>query len=284
VQTLSSDTSSTVEQVQISLLRRNSSWQKLNVVQDLNTTVQTLAMSGLRRRHKDDSDVVLRRRLTGLLLGHDLASRVYGPHPVDVRRPREDRSMTTAIDVTLLVIEQLDALGVRYMVGGSFASSIHGVPRSTNDADIVADLRQEHVGTLTCALSPQFYIEASSIHEAIQHRSSFNVIHLEQGFKVDIFLPKSREFDNVQLSRRVLEMFSHDPDRYVYVAIAEDMVLAKLEWYRKGNEVSDRQFNDILGILKVKAADTDLAYLRQWAPVIGVADLLERALDDAGLQ
>jgi len=284
VQTLSSDTSSTVEQVQISLLRRNSSWQKLNAVQDLNTTVQTLAMSGLRRRHKDDSDVVLRRRLAELLLGHDLVSKVYGPHLIDVRRFREDRSMTTAIEVTLLVIEQLDALGIRYMVGGSFASSIHGVPRSTNDADIVADLRPEHVGTLTRALSSQFYIEASSIHDAIQHRGSFNVIYLEQGFKVDIFLPKSREFDNVQLSRRVLEMFSHDPDRYAYVASAEDSVLAKLEWYRKGNEVSDRQFNDILGILKVRAADTDLAYLRHWAPIIGVADLLERALNDAGLQ
>ncbi len=190
---------------------------------------------------------------------------------------------STAVEVTLLVADQFEVLGVVYALGGSLASSVHGVPRSTNDSDIVADIRVEHVDALVQALTSTFYIDGDAIRDAIQHRGSFNVIHLASMFKVDVFLPRKRAFDTVQLSRRVFEVVDESSNISMYVTSAEDNVLAKLEWYRLGNEVSDRQWNDILGVLKVRASDIDKDYLCHWAARLGLSDLLTRAFDDAGI-
>jgi hypothetical protein len=186
------------------------------------------------------------------------------------------------VQATLRVIEALEALGVPYLIGGSLASAVHGVVRTTLDADLLADLRLEHVEPLTLALGEAFYVDAESIRDAIQRRSTFNVIHLETMFKVDIFIPKPRPFDQVQLQRRTKQVIATDPEHEAYVASAEDTILAKLEWYRRGSEVSDRQWQDVLGVLKVQGNRLDLAYLRQWATSLGVSDLLEKALAEAG--
>jgi hypothetical protein len=183
--------------------------------------------------------------------------------------------------VTLLVTQTLEQLGILYAVGGSLASSLHGVMRSTLDVDIVADLQLEHVQPLVDALSKEFYADAETMRDAIEHHRSFNLIHYESAFKVDIFVRKLRAFDHMQLERREISIIATDPERNIYVVSPEDIILAKLEWYRLGGEVSDTQWRDVLGVLKVRAGELDLDYLQQWAGELHVGDLLERAIREA---
>lgn len=185
------------------------------------------------------------------------------------------------ITVTLLVTRELERLGVPYLIGGSLASAVHGVYRATADADVVADLRPAQANPLAQALAGAFYVDEESIAEAIRHRRSFNVIHLDTMFKVDIFVSQARPFDRSQFERRVRQVVATDPERFGYFASAEDTVLAKLEWYRLGGEVSERQWRDILGVLKVQGEQLDLAYVRHWAGELTVMDLLEKALAES---
>jgi hypothetical protein len=186
-----------------------------------------------------------------------------------------------ATRLTLLVTQTLEQNGIPYAVGGSFASSLHGVMRSTLDVDIVADMKLEHIPLLIAALSKEFYADDEMMRGAIEHSSSFNLIHYETAFKVDIFIRKSRAFDEMQLQRRTTSVITTDPEESIYVTSPEDTILAKLEWYRMGGEVSDRQWRDILGILKTRAGELDLDYLHEWAIELKVNDLLERVLKEA---
>lgn len=186
-----------------------------------------------------------------------------------------------SIRVTLLVTDVFEKLGVRYAVGGSLSSSLHGVMRSTLDVDIVADMRLEHIQPLVAALSPEFYADVEMIRVANERHSSFNLIHYETSFKVDVFIPKPRPFDQMQLERRASAIITTDPERSLYVTSPEDVILSKLEWYRMGGEVSDRQWRDILGVLKTITGGIDLDYLRHWAKQLKVNDLLDRALTEA---
>lgn len=183
--------------------------------------------------------------------------------------------------VTLLVIDALEKLNVRYLIGGSLASALYGMPRATLDADLVADLRLEHAEPLARALTNAFYVDAEMIREAIRQQRSFNVIHFATAFKVDVFVRKNRAFDESQLTRRVRQIVATDPERAVFVASAEDTILAKLEWYRLGGETSERQWRDVLGIVKTQGERLDQNYLREWAVQLGVEDLLEKILKEA---
>lgn len=181
------------------------------------------------------------------------------------------------------VVRVFEKLGVDYLIGGSVASSVFGEPRQTVDADLLACLSIRHAQPLVRELAGAFYADLPAISAAIQNQGSFNLIHLETMSKVDVFVSWQTPFGESQLSRREKKSVGQGTPLELYFASAEDTVLAKLDWYRKGGEVSDRQWRDLLGVLMVQAGALDQEYLRHWAGELRVADLLQRALDEADL-
>lgn len=188
-----------------------------------------------------------------------------------------------ALKVILEVVRVLEDLRVPYAVGGSLASSLHGIPRSTQDGDLVADLRAEHVQPFVAAVAGSFYISPERALQAIQRRSSFNLVHLKSMLKVDIFVLKTDPLSLQEMARRQILPVPGEPGTTLHVASAEDTVLQKLLWYQKGHRVSDRQWNDILGVLKVQGSRLDFNYLKKWAARIEIDDLLRQACADAGV-
>jgi hypothetical protein len=184
------------------------------------------------------------------------------------------------IRVALAFAATCDRLGIAYLAVGSLASSIHGEPRSTDDVDFVADLRPGHVTPLVAALTPAYYVDVA-LAAAVAHAGSFNVIHLDTAVKVDVFVAGTDAFQTERLARRQRVRVWDDPPGELWVDTAEHTVLRKLEWYRRGGEVSDRQWRDVLGVLRAQRGRVDRTRLDAWAQRLGVSDLLERAVHEA---
>ena len=187
--------------------------------------------------------------------------------------------MNDVVEALQPVVEVLDELTVRYRVGGSVASSAFGVPRSTLDVDIACELGLAHVARFVDRLWERYYVDADMISEAIRRRATFNLVHLATMLKVDVFIRKGRAFDASsfeRVTRKALDVA--EGARSFDLTTAEDIILHKLEWYRAGNEISERHWLDLVGVLKVQANVIDVGYLRRWANELAVIDLLERAL------
>ena len=181
------------------------------------------------------------------------------------------------------VIEALDEMGVAYEIGGSVASSACGVPRTTLDVDVVVALGRAHVKEFVGRLQSLYYVDENAAFDAVDRQSSFNLIHLGTMLKVDVFVLKSRAYDQKAFQRKRKDRLNLDPEGdSFFFASPEDVVLNKLEWYRLGRELSERQWTDVLGVLKVQRGAVDIPYMRHWAGILGITDLLERALLEAG--
>jgi hypothetical protein len=183
--------------------------------------------------------------------------------------------------VLSLVARLLEQQRIPYVLVGSLASSIHGMYRSTADIDIVADVHSEQVIPLLTALQENFSVDEHAVREAIDRRQSFNAIHFDSVFKVDIFIPKADEFSRKQIERRELRKLAPDVEQMVYVATAEDTILAKLRWYNSGGRISNTQWTDVVGIIGGSSSILDLDYLRDWAERLGLTELLNEAFEEA---
>jgi len=176
----------------------------------------------------------------------------------------------------------LDRMEIPYPVGGSVASSAHGVPRTTLDVDLVVDLRPERIDEFADDLRGEFYADADIIREAFARGRAANLIHLGTAWKFDLFPLWRDEYSRISFARRSFREVRPDGKEAVECAIAsaEDTILRKLEWYRAGGGTSERQCSDLRGVSRAARGRLDLEYMRKWAAELRVGDLLESLLDE----
>lgn len=170
----------------------------------------------------------------------------------------------------------LEVIGVDYVVVGSLASGAFGEPRATMDVDILARLTLPMLPRLAKLLGDGFYFDVETAQDALRLGRSFNVMSNEDVLKFDFFPAGVDAFGTAQLARKRFVDLPFLSEVVVPVASPEDVVLAKLRWYDQGGRSSERQWNDILGVLKVQGGDLDWAHIEEWAPQLGVSDLLTK--------
>jgi hypothetical protein len=180
------------------------------------------------------------------------------------------------------LLATFDRMEISYLIGGSVASSTHGPPRTTMDVDLVADLKPDQIEEFVEALRGDFYADEEMIREALARGRSFNLIHHASAYKFDVFPLSQDAYSRVSFDRRrftEVRALGNEPIECA-VASAEDTMLRKLEWYRAGGETSERQWNDLRGVLRVSGSILDYDYLRHWAKSLKVDDLLEELLGE----
>jgi hypothetical protein len=168
---------------------------------------------------------------------------------------------------------KLSRAGIPHMVVGSFASSFHGVPRSSQDLDLVIDPHLDSLGRFVADLpADEYYADAEAAIDAFHRRTQFNVIDMATAWKADLILRKPRPFSVEEMRRRI------EADilgTHVFVASLEDTLISKLEWARRGGG-SDLQMRDVSGILELRGAEIDVAYIDHWVGELGLQDLWKR--------
>ena len=182
------------------------------------------------------------------------------------------------------VVKALEKFSIPYYIGGSIASSIHGMARATMDIDIVADVKLHHISLLKRELEKSYYIDEDMIKEAIQNSSSFNLIHLETVIKIDVFIFKDISYQRSVLARKIKDTLEDDDVKTeFYFSSPEDIIISKLQWYELGEKVSERQWLDVIGVIKVQGDSLDKNYLQVWTKELGIFELLKNAFNDAGI-
>lgn len=180
----------------------------------------------------------------------------------------------------LVVLQEVVAvfhrLDIPYALGGSWASTVYGRPRFTQDADFTVEPFPGKEASFAAAFGPDYYLSVPAMEEALRNRTSFNLINTRIGFKIDFFVRKNRPFDQSTMQRRSAMTLPDYPDQPIMFVSAEDIILLKLEWYRLGGEASERQWQDVVEVVQVQGNKLDWSYLTHWAADLQVQDLLFR--------
>ena len=171
----------------------------------------------------------------------------------------------------------LDAAGVPYLITGSFVSSTHGIPRSTNDIDIIIAPTPDQLSALMDQLSdPEYYSDRDDALDALERRSQFNVIDNATLWKVDFVVSNDSPFDRARFERRRVTEIA---GVHVYAATPEDIVIAKLMWSKLGE--SERQINDAAGVVRMQGEALDVSYIESWVNSLGLGEQWRAARERA---
>lgn len=272
---LTEDTPEQIEQIQLNMLRVQSVETRISIISQMYKSGVELELLGIRMRYPEfNAQQILSHRLQ-----KHFKEKV--PDTIETYQKMSNNKNFTPFSISGIVIDTFNDLRIPYFIGGSIASSLHGEPRYTYDADIVAQMTLSHVDSFFNALKDEFYLDRETIVHAIEKRLSFNIIHFESAFKVDVFISQQRSFELSRFKRRVSQPVE---ERIIDFSSVEDIILAKLEWYKMGGESSDKQWRDILGILLIQKDHLDIPYLKRWSQTLDVFLLLSRAFQATNLR
>ncbi len=271
--TQSVDTSIEIERIQFARWRSLSLYQKADLVSTWTKGCWEISLNAILSRYPDATCSIIRNKFALLTLGNTTA------HWILEQNYQPPLMISDPISLALVVTDILNQLEISYLMGGSLASSLLGEPRSTQDIDLVVDLDLEKVPLLLDALQPRFYVSESAVREAIITQKSFNIIDNESLGKVDIFILKDEPFPRSEFQRKQIRVVRSET--VLVLPTAEDIILQKLTWYNLGYG-SEKQWRDILGVMKLQGEKLDLAYLSHWAKTLGVLESLNRGLTQSG--
>lgn len=233
-----------------------------------------LILSGLRSQYPEADEHELHKLLYIRRLGREISEKIF-THTNFL--PKWEENNVAEPQIIFLVTKQLNTLKIPYYISGSVASIIYGEERFTKDADLVIRIFPFHIPKFVQVFENEFVISADAIQAALLGRRAFNMIHIGTAFKID-FYPISDD-DDLEIDAFARRRLNDIGTGEVWLASAEDVILAKLRWFRKGGEVSWR---DVLGVLKVQGESLDFAYLSAQAQRFGLKDLFDQAREDAG--
>jgi len=185
------------------------------------------------------------------------------------------------LQVLQRLTDVFDRLNIVYAIGGSKASSVYGVVRFTQGTDINVQPFLPIADKFYEMLKDDFYISKQAIYQALRSRGSFNIIHFETCYKIDIFIQADNDFEKQFLVRRREINLGGSLEKSLYFVSSEDIILLKLRWYNQAGCTSELQWSDILGVLSVQGKQLDFEYLSRWAVKLGLNKLLQRAISQS---
>ncbi|MBL1209727.1 hypothetical protein [Geminocystis sp. GBBB08] len=272
----SRDTCVEVDFLQCSMWRQMSLIKKAELTIGITQGCRELTLQGIKNKYPQSTSEEQRLLYKKIIVGDHINSVIIN------KKIEEDIMIGNPIELALLIAKILESLEIVYFVGGSIASSLWGESRATLDLDIVPDLTLEKIDNFIAKVEPLFYVNEEAVKQAIINKSCFNLIHFITSEKIDVFIPNQSSLIQTEIERRTLQQVEKNGN-CLYLATPEDIILQKLIWYRDGNRISERQWRDVLGVLKVQSTALDLDYLRSWAKIENISDLLNQALLESGL-